>query len=145
MVDRLKNLQFLGISVILLVIGIVPIQIPIISQALSSCNSPLPLLDQTFFFSQISSIAIGTGPAVNFTITNNSSLSLQVYVWAVVHNQIGQTVYIGINNVGPIGCGETYNGPVPLVVAKGQYNISVSITTPSLIQVSTVQMFLATI
>src|SRR5579862_964725 len=144
MVDRSKNLQFLGISVILLVIGIVPIQIPTTSQAFSSCNSPLPFLDQTFFFS--SSVVIGSlGPAINVTITNNSSLSLQVYIWAVVHDELGRTVYIGIDNGGEVGCGITSANYVPLVVAKGQYNISVSLTTPSMIQVSTVQTLLATI
>ena len=145
MANRSKDLERLGIAVIaLLIAGIIPSGLPTTSQAFSSCTSPLPPLGQTFYFSQPLSMALYPFlvPSVNVTVINNASIPIQIYVWAVAYDLSGQTVYIGLDNGGTVGCGQTSNVYVPMVLVHGLYNVSVSLTTPSMITISTTQTFL---
>jgi len=92
---------------------------------------------QTFVFSSAPVQVTGpTGPAVNATIKNNGTSSYTAYVYVVVHNSAGTTVYIGIANFGSIAAGGSATLPIPVVLPKGTYSATVQAYTSAGITVS---------
>jgi len=92
---------------------------------------------QTFVFPSAPVQVTGpTGPAVNATIKNNGTSSYTAYVYVVVHNSAGTTVYIGIANFGSIAAGGSATLPIPVVLPKGTYSATVQAYTSAGITVS---------
>jgi len=76
----------------------------------------------TFTFT---SITAGTSPVsnkgLNTTIANGGSSAFTAYVYAVIKDTKGATVYIGVANFGSVAAGSSANLNIPLVLASGSY------------------------
>ena len=71
--------------------------------------------------SPITVVDLGPYQALNATFSNTLDINLTAVVFAVLHNQIGQTVYVGTDTL-TLEPGQAANAYVIATIPKGTYN-----------------------
>jgi len=86
---------------------------------------------QTFTITGLASGSTPVGKGVNTTLTNQGTSSYTAYVYLVVKNSTGSTVYIGVANFGTIAPGGKVTLAVPYVLSPGSYTATAYAFTPT--------------
>jgi len=72
----------------------------------------------------ITVVDLGPYEAVNATFSNSLSITLTAVIFAVFHNQIGQTIDISTDTI-TVAPGETTNAYIAVTIPQGTYNSTI--------------------
>jgi len=87
----------------------------------------------------------GDSPVIQTSYMNNLNFTFTGYVWVVVHNVAGQTVFYSTSTIAPAGGGNETGDNVIFGLPPGTYYATMFVTSESFIAISNSTSFSFTI